>query len=86
MRYRYVITRVAAKDINKLDAVIKHRLKAKLEFFIAQKDPLAHAKALVASNYGSYRWRVGDYRVIFDVDGDKLIILQVQHRREVYRR
>ncbi len=86
MPYRYIITRRAAKDIEKLDTMIKRRLKTKLEFFIAQKDPLAHAKTLVTKDYGSYRWRIGDYRIIFDVDGDKLVILQVQHRREVYRR
>jgi len=29
--------------------------------------------------------RIGDYRVIFDVEGDELVVLRVGHRREIYR-
>lgn len=86
MRYHYVITKRAAKDIGKLDTVIKQRLKQKLVYYIAQKDPLVNAKTLTNSRYGQYRWRIGDYRVVFDVDAEAIVILQVQHRREVYRR
>ena len=85
MGYHYVITKRAAKDIAKLNGVIIKRLKLKLAFYIVQVDPLANAKTLTNSPYGQYRWRIGDYRVIFDVDGDVIVILQVQHRREVYR-
>ena len=28
---------------------------------------------------------VGDYRIIFDVDNDQIVILQVQHRRDIYK-
>lgn len=86
MRYQYVITKRAAKEITKLDTAIQKRLKHKLEFFLTLKDPLVNAKTLTNSQYGDYRWRIGDYRVIFDVDKCKIIILQVQHRRDVYRR
>jgi len=34
---------------------------------------------------GSWRFRVGDYRVVFDIEGKKIIVLRVGHRREVYR-
>lgn len=34
---------------------------------------------------GTYRYRIGDYRVIFDMDGKKVVILRIGHRREVYR-
>ncbi|MBC8254135.1 MAG: type II toxin-antitoxin system RelE/ParE family toxin [Ardenticatenia bacterium] len=37
------------------------------------------------SKLGTYRFRVGDYRVIFDVEDDKVIILRVGHRRDIYR-
>ena len=86
MSYSYVITKRASKDIAKLDGVIKKRLKQKLAFYIAQTDPLSSAKTLTNSPYGDYRWRIGNYRVIFDIDGDVIVVLQVQHRREVYRR
>jgi len=36
---------------------------------------------------GAWRIRVGDYRIIYDVDDDQqlVVILVVMHRREVYR-
>ena len=32
-----------------------------------------------------YRLRVGDYRVLFEVEGNRVIVYRVRHRREVYR-
>lgn len=34
---------------------------------------------------GSYRFRIGDYRVIFDIENDKIIILRVGHRAKIYK-
>lgn len=76
----------AAKDIAKLSPAVKKRLKNKLEFFIAQDDPLCFASPLTKPADAQYRWRVGDYRVLFDVEGSNIIILHVQHRRDVYRK
>ncbi|HUD81721.1 MAG TPA: type II toxin-antitoxin system RelE/ParE family toxin [Patescibacteria group bacterium] len=38
------------------------------------------------SKVGDYRFRVGDYRVVFDLNKNKIIILMIEHRREVYRK
>jgi mRNA interferase RelE/StbE len=35
---------------------------------------------------GAYRFRIGDYRVVFDLEGDEIVILRVGHRRDIYRR
>lgn len=32
-----------------------------------------------------YRLRVGDYRVLFEIEGAKVVIYRVRHRREAYR-
>jgi mRNA interferase RelE/StbE len=40
---------------------------------------------LVNFEIGSYRFRIGDYRVIFDVVDEKIIILTLGHGREIYR-
>ncbi len=37
------------------------------------------------SSLGSYRFRVGDYRVIFDLEGEEIVVLRVGHRKEIYR-
>lgn len=51
-------------------------------------DPRAHGKALVGNLAGSWRYRVGDYRVLCEIQDAKLVVLafEVSHRREVYRR
>ena len=83
MTYELVITRRAEKDIARLDPVAKQRVKEALQEYL--KDPLRHARKLLELSLGTYRFRIGDYRVIFDLEGDKLVVLRVGHRREIYR-
>lgn len=83
MTYRLVYTRTAYKDIQKLDIVAKKRIKRKIEEYL--KDPIINAKKLVNSTTGTYRWRVGNYRVVFDLDKESIVILRVGHRKEIYR-
>lgn len=82
MSYTILYTRSAYKDIRKLDIVVKKRIKKKIEFF--SKKPLFHAKRLINPKIGNYRWRIGDYRVIFDIDQEIIVILRIGHRREIY--
>ncbi|MBI4381252.1 MAG: type II toxin-antitoxin system RelE/ParE family toxin [candidate division NC10 bacterium] len=65
MKYRLVYTRRADRDIQGLDPDIRERLgKALLRY---EEDPLRHAEKLTQSVLGSYRFRIGDYRVVFDL-------------------
>jgi len=83
MVYQLSYTQRAGRDIRKLDPAIQKRIKKKLELY--KLDPLQHAEKLSSSELGSYRFRIGDYRVIFDIDGEQIVILRVGHRREIYR-
>lgn len=84
---RYVITQTAYNDVKDLDNATKRRLKDKIEFYMMADNPLKYATKLKDSKAGTYRWRIGDFRVIFDTEGrEKIIILRIQHRREVYRK
>ncbi len=85
MKYSIVFTKSSAKDISKLSQPVQKRIKRKLEFYLDSPTPFDQAKTLTNSKYGDYRWRVGDYRIIFDVDNDQIVILQVQHRRDIYK-
>ena len=67
---------------------MQKRIANKLRFFIKDGDPLGYAKKIKDNRLGNYRFRVGDYRIIFDVN-DKgeivvLMVLRVKHRKEVY--
>ncbi|MFH2019461.1 MAG: type II toxin-antitoxin system RelE/ParE family toxin [bacterium] len=83
MKYSLLYTKSAVKDIQKLDIIAKKRLKKKLELLAT--NPPYYSKKLIHSDLGTYRYRVGDYRVIFDVEKNKIIILRVGHRREIYK-
>lgn len=82
MKYTLLYTKSAAQDIQKLDSVTKKRIGKKLKEYIA--DPLRYAKRLINADIGAYRWRIGNFRVIFDIDKNNIIILRIGHRREIY--
>ena len=67
---------VPARVFDELDEI------AKLE------DPRSRGKALTGNLAGVWRYRVGDYRILCDINDGRLVILvvDVAHRREVYKR
>ncbi len=76
MSYNLVYTRRAEKDIKKLEPSTKHQLsKAVLKL---QNNPLEHSNKLTNPKIGTYRFRIGDYRVIFDIEGKDIIVLHLQ--------
>jgi len=81
--FHLIYTQKAVDDINKLDSVVKKRLGKKLEKF--KENPLQYAKKLIDPKLGQYRFRIGNYRIIFDLEGDDIIILRVGHRSEIYK-
>ena len=84
MKYRLVYTHRAIKDIDTLDTSVKQRIGKTLQRY--EQNPLAHAEPLKQSELDSYRFRIGDYRVVFDLEGPEIIVLRVGHRRDIYKR
>ena len=84
MKYRLVYTQRAAKDIQGLEERIKRRIAKTLLRYL--EDPLKYAEKLTDSRLGSYRFRVGDYRIIFDLEESDISVLRVGHRKEIYRK
>lgn len=75
----------AAKELEKLPPQVRNRILKKLKFYSFQKNPLKFAEKLKDYRFGNYRFRVGDYRIIFDTEDDKITILKVGHRKEIYK-
>lgn len=84
MNYNLVYTRRAEKDIKKLDSSIKSRIGNAL--LKLRDNPLLYSEKLSDPALGTYKFRIGDYRVIFDIEGNDIVILRVGHRREIYKR
>jgi mRNA interferase RelE/StbE len=84
LRYSLVYTHRAAKDIKTLEGTIKDRIGKTLRRYA--EDPLRYAEKLTDPRLGTYRFRIGVYRVIFDIEGKDIVILRVGHRKDIYRR
>ena len=67
MKRVLVYTQSATKDIDKLDPHIKKRTGRTLLRYA--EDPMKHASRSLDAKLGTYRFRIGDYRVIFDLEG-----------------
>lgn len=85
MRFQLEIESRVKKDLQALDGATQKRIAKKLKFFIEQDDPIYFARKLVNSKDGDYRWRVGHYRLVFDIDNDTIRLLRIQHRKDVYK-
>ncbi len=83
--YRIELSRQAEKELKQLDKRTRKRLKQKLSWYLSHENPLVFADKLNDFFLGDYRYRIGDYRVIFAVEGNLISITGIGHRREVYR-
>ena len=88
MTYHVRFTRTAAKDLKKLDrhtaALILGWIRKNLE---GCEDPRQHGKGLTANRSGEWRYRVGDYRLIANIQEDQVVILMLRigYRRDIYQ-
>ena len=73
-----------AKDLEKLSKDLQKRVIKKLEFFTSLEDPILFSKPLVNLPPNTHRFRVGDYRIAFYVQGEIIYVDRVRHRKEVY--
>lgn len=87
MTYRIELTPEAIKDLRRLDRQHAARILRFLRDRVTSaEDPRALGTALVGKPY--WRYRVGDYRILAEIDDLVLLVLVVEvgHRREIYRR
>jgi len=78
-RYEVVIANRFYKDLRQIDAQNQKRVLDALRQI--RQDPYGGRKVIVAET-GQYRWRVGPYRIRYDIEGDRVHILRVRHRKE----
>ena len=80
--YKVLFTKRVLKDLEGLDKEVKKRIILKLKEYA--QDPLKYARKLVNPKIGTYRFRVGSYRIVFDIDAENLIVLRIGHRKSIY--
>jgi mRNA interferase RelE/StbE len=87
-RWRIEITRTAEKQIIKLARPAQKAIQRFLrERLSVCDDPRQWGKALHGEKRGLWRYRVGDYRLICDIQDERItiLLLEVGHRKNVYR-
>jgi mRNA interferase RelE/StbE len=86
LKYRIEFKRSAAKVLKKLPKPERRRIRDKIDSFAENLPDPATTKMKGESPF--HRVRAGDYRVIFEVREDTLLILvlKIGHRKEIYRR
>ena len=84
MTYRIeYLESVVRDDIPALSKAIKERLRREIEHKLTTK-PIEFGKPLRYSLKGCRRLRVGDYRVVYVIEGARVTIVKIGHRKEVY--
>jgi mRNA interferase RelE/StbE len=86
--WRIEITRTAEKQITKLNHTAQKSIQSFLrERLMPAENPRRWGKPLHGEKQGLWRYRVGDYRLICDIQDDRVIVLvlEVGHRKDVYR-
>lgn len=82
MRYQVELRPRAEKDLRSVRQQEQNRIIEKLR--LAADNLHGDIKHLVQFQ-PSYRLRVGDYRVLFEVEANKIVVYRILHRREAYR-
>ena len=78
--YHYLVTK---EDIPKITSLCKKKIKFAIEERLTTK-PDVYGKPLRRSLKGYRKLRVGDYRVIYRIEGESVKIFVIQHRSIVY--
>ena len=78
-RYTVEYTKAAVRSLKKLDrptaAIIYGWIEKNLN---GCENPRAHGKGLTANRSGQWRYRVGDYRLLAEIDDSRIVILMLE--------
>lgn len=83
--YDVKFTPKGALDLKKLPRELQKRVVKKINYFSSQKHAISFSTVLVNLPPSTHRFRVGDYRVAFYIEGSTMYIDRIRHRREVYK-
>ena len=85
--YKLVLKESAQKDLGQIDPLIAHAIEKKLQALVLGATNL-DIKKMADCAVPTYRLRHGDYRAIYEVYKNEIIVLVVRigHRQSIYKR
>jgi mRNA interferase RelE/StbE len=78
---RDVFTNLAVENLHDLQKTVAAQIIRKISRL--ENGLTGNIKRLRQADFG-YRLRMGDYRILFDIEGDRIVIQKVGHRKDVY--
>ncbi len=82
MKFHIELKPKAEKDLKSLSSADRARVVERLRWL---EDELRGDVKRLSNHFPEYRMRAGDYRALFEVVGDKVIVYRILHRKESYR-
>lgn len=82
MRYKIEIRKRAEKDLSSIPKSDAQRIA---DAIFALEDGLAGDIKKLTNHTPEYRLRVGNWRVLFEISEEQIIIYRILHRKEAYR-
>ena len=84
--YKVVFKKIAQKDLKKLDHSIRNEILDFVE--IIAQNPFMMGKPLTGRLKGLWKYRVTDYRIIYEIQNELMIVMVVRvgHRKEIYEK
>ena len=89
MKYKILTAQKFDKAFSKLDKYTQKIIKSWIvKNLVDTENPRVHGKGLVANKSGQWRYRIGDYRLLCDIQDDQLVIVMIDigHRRNIYNK
>lgn len=85
MAYKVEYAGSVEKDLKRLPHKIKIRALNIVEQIVAKNPSLG--RPLVGPYKGLFKYRIGDYRIVYSIEKDRLVVfvLRIRHRKDVYR-
>ena len=85
MTYEIRLSKKANKELQKLSPEIAKRISIAI-YKLASNPRAPNARSMVGSS--SWRLRIGDYRVVYDIDDEiiTVLVIRIGHRKNIYRK
>jgi mRNA interferase RelE/StbE len=85
--YRIHILQAATHELERLDKPIARRIAERINWLAANLDDI-RPEPLIGELSGFYKFRVGDYRIIYEILFDERVVVihGIGHRRDIYRK
>ncbi len=89
MKYKIIFTDKAKKQLKKIDKYTASLILGWLEKNVENStNPRQYGKGLIGDKSGQWRYRIGNYRVICEIEDSRVIVLvlEIGHRRDIYNK